>query len=282
MADISRQIQQIQLAVRGEEVRDALVDSLNAMNNSIPGSVESALSEAKESGLFDGPQGEKGDKGDKGDTGATGPQGPAGAKGDTGDTGPQGPKGEDGSTGPQGETGPYFTPSVSAEGLLSWTNNGGLSNPQSVNIRGPQGEAGAAGPQGPSGAAGADGESPTVTVEYVTGGHRVTITDKTHPSGQSFDVLDGAGSGDMTAAVYDPQSAVALAGGIAAYLSANADSAGSAAAVQQNLNTLDGAAEKTANRVTSMSAASTDTQYPTAKAVWDLFHTIVDGNEVSY
>lgn len=39
---------------------------------------------------------------------------------------------------------------------------------------------------------GADGVSPTVTVETITDGHRVTITDKDHPTGQSFDVMDGA------------------------------------------------------------------------------------------
>lgn len=39
---------------------------------------------------------------------------------------------------------------------------------------------------------GDDGYSPAVTIEPITGGHRVTITDKTHPTGQSFDVMDGA------------------------------------------------------------------------------------------
>lgn len=38
---------------------------------------------------------------------------------------------------------------------------------------------------------GVDGVSPTVTVTDITGGHRVTITDKDHPTGQSFDVLNG-------------------------------------------------------------------------------------------
>ena len=38
---------------------------------------------------------------------------------------------------------------------------------------------------------GADGVSPTVTITEITGGHRVTITDKNHPDGQSFDVLNG-------------------------------------------------------------------------------------------
>lgn len=38
-----------------------------------------------------------------------------------------------------GQPGPYFTPSVSASGNISWTNNGGLPNPTTRNITGPQG-----------------------------------------------------------------------------------------------------------------------------------------------
>ncbi len=124
MADISAQIRTIQQAARGEEVRDALVSGLTAMNNSIPTSVQAAVAEAVESGDF---------------------------------------------TGPQGETG-------------------------------------------------ADGVSPGVTVTVITGGHRVTITDRARPNGQNFDVLDG--SGDMTAGTYDANGAVANAGGIAAYVAA--------------------------------------------------------------
>ncbi len=232
MADISAYVRQIQQAARGEEVRDALVDSLSAINNSISPSVEAALEEAKDSGDF---------------------------------TGPQGPKGDPGDAGVRGETGPYFTPSVSSEGVISWSNNGGLTNPSSVNIRGPRGESGAAGAQGPSGS---DGESPAVTITNISGGHRVTITDADHPSGQAFDVMDGAGNGDMTGTVYDSGSVVATAGGIPIYVS--------------NAIANNNATEKTANKVTSMSASSTNTQYPTAKAVWDLFNSIIDGNEVSY
>jgi hypothetical protein len=44
-------------------------------------------------------------------------------------------------------------------------------------------------------AEGEDGYSPEVTIESITGGHRVTITDKDHPQGQSFDVMDGQGGG---------------------------------------------------------------------------------------
>jgi hypothetical protein len=43
----------------------------------------------------------------------------------------QGAKGEDGFT---------FTPSVDSDGNLSWTNNGGLDNPTTVNIKGPKGD----------------------------------------------------------------------------------------------------------------------------------------------
>lgn len=42
----------------------------------------------------------------------------------------------------QGANGAVFTPSVAADGTLSWTNNGGLENPDAVNIKGPKGEPG--------------------------------------------------------------------------------------------------------------------------------------------
>lgn len=40
--------------------------------------------------------------------------------------------------------------------------------------------------------------------------------------------------------------------------------------------------ENVNNKVTSISNASTNTQYPSAKAVYDLFNSIIDGDEVSY
>lgn len=81
-------------------------------------------------------RGADGRQGPKGDTGATGSQGP---KGDQGDIGPQGPKGDTGPQGPKGDTGATFTPSLTASGDLTWTNDRGLDNPEPVNIRGPQG-----------------------------------------------------------------------------------------------------------------------------------------------
>lgn len=38
------------------------------------------------------------------------------------------------------EQGPYFTPHVDSNGVLSWTNNGGLVNPPNVDIKGPKGD----------------------------------------------------------------------------------------------------------------------------------------------
>lgn len=50
---------------------------------------------------------------------------------------------------------------------------------------------GAQGAPGQDGADGADGVSPEVTIGTITGGHSVTITDVDHPTGQTFDVMDG-------------------------------------------------------------------------------------------
>lgn len=119
----------------------------------------------------------KGDKGDKGDPGDQGPQGngldilgsygtlgelqqahPTGQPGDcysiTGgeqpliyiwDSDTQAWKSAGSLQGAKGETGAVYTPSVSADGTISWTNNGGLQNPTSVNIKGPKGDTGATG-----------------------------------------------------------------------------------------------------------------------------------------
>ena len=81
-----------------------------------------------------------------------------GEKGDKGDTGAAGPQGEQGIAGQDGADGVTFIPVVSTEGLLSWSNDGGLDNPPSVNIKGAQGETGPAGPAGEAGATGEKGE----------------------------------------------------------------------------------------------------------------------------
>lgn len=56
--------------------------------------------------------------------------------GSRGSTGPQGEPGQDGAAGSPGTDGATFTPSVSDDGIISWTNDGGLPNPDPVNILG--------------------------------------------------------------------------------------------------------------------------------------------------
>ena len=99
---------------------------------------------ATESWINNGPlQGARGEKGDKGEPGEAGTPGRDGADG------------TDGQNGEPGQNGATFTPSVSTDGVLSWTNDGGKENPASVNVKGP---AGAPGKDGSAGAPGADGE----------------------------------------------------------------------------------------------------------------------------
>lgn len=80
--------------------------------------------------------------------------------------------------------------------------NGAPGAPGPQGLTGPTGPAGAQGPRGFTGAtgatgpAGADGYSPAVSVTDIPGGHRVTITDETHPLGISFDVMDGVDGTD--------------------------------------------------------------------------------------
>ena len=84
-----------------------------------------------ESWINNGPlQGARGEKGDKGEPGETGTPGRDGADG------------TDGQNGEPGQNGATFTPSVSTDGVLSWTNDGGKQNPASVSIKGPAGAAG--------------------------------------------------------------------------------------------------------------------------------------------
>ncbi len=80
-----------------------------------------------------------------------GADGSPGKDGSNGAPGKAGTNGKDGAPGADGTT---FTPSVSAAGVLSWTNDGGKANPASVNIKGPQGQTGAKGEKGDTGATG--------------------------------------------------------------------------------------------------------------------------------
>lgn len=152
-----------------------------------------------------GATGPVGPKGDKGDTGATGPAGETGATGPKGDTGAtpaitvsatidntsnnptvtvdqtgtaeaphitfnfkglKGEKGDAGSgSGSSGENGATFTPAIDSDGNLSWTNDKGLDNPETVNIKGPKGDTGQ---NGAAGAKGDTGATPNITINVTS------------------------------------------------------------------------------------------------------------------
>lgn len=101
-------------------------------------------------------QGVRGEKGETGDRGITGPAGVPGAPGYSPSakveatsngakitihdvSGTTETEIYHGRMGVDGRQGPYFTPAVSPQGDISWTNNGGLQNPSPMNITGPQG-----------------------------------------------------------------------------------------------------------------------------------------------
>lgn len=160
------------------------------------------------------PQGSKGDTGATGATGATGPQGEQGVQGETGATG---------ATGPQGPAGPanaLTIGSVTSGKVASATITGEAPN-QVLNLvleKGDKGETGATGAtgetgpqgeqgiQGPQGSPGADAPTITgITIRQSDYHMIVTLSDGTSYDAGYCRGASGAGTGDMLAAVYDPQ-----------------------------------------------------------------------------
>jgi hypothetical protein len=100
----------------------------------------------------------------------------------------------------QGENGATFTPSVSDEGVISWTNDKGLDNPDPVNIKGQQGKDGSDGKDGTSvtvknvSESSADGGSNVVTFSDGT-----TLTVKNGSKGSQGDKGDKGEKGDTGA-----------------------------------------------------------------------------------
>lgn len=106
--------------------------------------------------------------------------------GKDGAPGKAGTNGKDGAPGADGTT---FTPSVSAAGDLSWTNDGGKANPAPVNLKGPQGETGPTGPQGetgPQGPTGATGPQGAPGKDYT-----LTAADKTEIAAEAAAAIAG-------------------------------------------------------------------------------------------
>lgn len=83
----------------------------------------------------------------------------------------------DGATGDTGENGATFTPHLDTNGNLSWSNDKGLANPQTVNIKGKDGYTPQKNIDYFDGTDGVNGFSPIINVEEVGNGHNVIITD---------------------------------------------------------------------------------------------------------
>ena len=130
-----------------------------------------------------------------------------------------------------------------------------------------------------------DGVSPEVTISSATHGHSVTITDRDHPEGQSFDVLDGAtayeqavaGGYEGTEAQFNAElaafkdlseqaassataaasSATAAAGSATAAAGSATDAAGSATQAASSETAAAGSASNAASSATSASGSAT-------------------------
>lgn len=158
----------------------------------------------------------------KGDPGETGPRGQAGAQGEPGNPGfsptvavsevtggyrvtitdesgahdfivYDGADGQDGQDGQDGHT-----PVITAVRFQGQPRLIIFADGQQIGyvLDGAKGNPGQDGQDGAPGADGEDGYSPTVSVEEITGGHRVTITDA--EGSHAFDVMDGQGGGEGT------------------------------------------------------------------------------------
>lgn len=79
----------------------------------------------------------------------------------------------------KGENGATFIPSVSANGVISWTNDRELPNPSPVNIKGEKGDKGDTGAQGIQGEKGDKGDTGLAGYTPVKGTDYWTDTDKT-------------------------------------------------------------------------------------------------------
>ena len=80
-------------------------------------------------------------------------------------SGLKGEKGDPGSGSGSGENGATFTPAIDSDGNLSWTNDKGLDNPETVNIKGPKGDTGQ---NGAAGAKGDTGATPDITINVTS------------------------------------------------------------------------------------------------------------------
>ena len=153
-------------------------------------------------------------------TAIKGPQGPAGKQGPAG---PEGKQGKDGAVGPKGETGPANTLKIGTvtNGDEAGAAITGTAPDQTLDLvlpKGDKGDTGAQGPQGETGPAGATGpagpqgnkgaDAPVITGFTIRPEDYHMIVSLS--DGSTYDAgycrgASGSGTGDMEAAVYDPQ-----------------------------------------------------------------------------
>lgn len=107
--------------------------------------------------------------------------------------------------GPKGVT---FTPNVDSSGNLSWSNDGGLTNPATVNIKGPKGDQGPAG----EGGGGSGDAIPKTGNRGVLAGFN-TINSLTDPT--ETVVIDGLASDDTFVGVTSGNTNISFAEGSA-------------------------------------------------------------------
>lgn len=107
-----------------------------------------------------------------------------GIKGDKGDTGDTGPQGIQGVQGVKGDTGAVLVPSISDDGIISWSKREDGAIPPSRSIRGPQGIQGIQGQTGPQGETGAQGPQGIQGIQGPQG-----IPGKDGADGKSFAIL---------------------------------------------------------------------------------------------
>lgn len=100
--------------------------------------------------------------------------------------------------------GATFLPYVDDDGVISWTNDRGLDNPVSVNIKGPKGDIGEAGPIGPAGPQGERGPQGDVGSGIKIMGYYSTLTEleDEHPSADVGDAYGVGSSAPYTVYIY--------------------------------------------------------------------------------
>ena len=150
---------------------DEAVDTLNETIEGIPAVVDAALTEAKESGEFDGKDGTR----IWWTTARVLPYGSGGG------VATRQLNGVDGATPAVRDY--VFAPEIEQSGepttlyVITQTTAVATAFDRLCSIKG------------------TNGTSPSVAITEIEGGHRITITDEAHPQGQSFDVMDGQGGG---------------------------------------------------------------------------------------